>query len=103
MRFAEDLRFSSKDASLLFIYIGLCSTLARIVVGITFDKKWITSMHGVQLSSLTIGLAIALFSLAKTYGHFVVFAVAYGLGNGAFITSIVACFCRAFSSLAKVL
>jgi predicted MFS family arabinose efflux permease len=87
VRFAEDLDISSKDASLLFIYIGICSTISRIVIGQVIDKKWLTALQCVQLCSFTMGVSIVLSSFAKEYSHFVMFAVAFGVTNGGFVTA----------------
>ncbi|KAK3730146.1 hypothetical protein QZH41_016924 [Actinostola sp. cb2023] len=85
--FAKDRNISGSKASLLFIFIGVCSSVSRIMIGKVIDKKWLTSMQGLQLSVFIIGSSLIPFTQAKEYYHFVLFAIFYGLGNGAFIST----------------
>lgn len=87
VRFAKDLNISSKDASYLFIYIGITSTVSRILAGQVIDKKWLTPLQVVRLFSLIMGIAIIVFAFAKEYSHFVIYSVVYGITSGGFITS----------------
>jgi len=49
--------------------------------------KWLTSTQSLQLSSFIIGTSMLPLTQCRAFYHFILFAVYYGIGNGAFITS----------------
>ncbi|KAK3733574.1 hypothetical protein QZH41_000277 [Actinostola sp. cb2023] len=67
IRFAEDRDITSSKSSLLFIYIGVFSTVIRLVVGKLMDKRWLTPLQGVQLSSFTIAQGICELEYGTNY------------------------------------
>lgn len=83
----KDHGIPGSKSSLLFIFIGACSTIARLTMGKINDKDWLSPMQSLQLSAFIIGSSLVPFTQAKEYYHFIIFAVYYGLGNGAFITA----------------
>lgn len=89
MRFAKDLSVSSKKASYLLIAIGLFSSLARVLFGAVLDRKWISPLMGVQLATLLMGISYIVSTQSTNYFHLVLFASAYGITNGLFVTSQV--------------
>ena len=87
MSFAKDRNISASEASLLFIFIGICSGLSKVIIGKVLDNKWLSSIRVLQLSSFIIGSSLLFLTLAKEYYHFILFAIYYGIGNGTFIIS----------------
>ncbi|XP_048585794.1 monocarboxylate transporter 3 [Nematostella vectensis] len=85
VRYAEDLLISGTKASQLFIYMGICSTVFRVFMGRLLDLKWLTPLQGVQVSALIMGLSIIALGSVSSYYHFVIFAVFFGSGSGAFV------------------
>ena len=85
MSFAKDRNISASKASLLFTFIGVCSGLFRVLTGKVLDKKWLSSVRVLQLSSFIVGSSLLFLTQAKQYYHFTLFAICFGLGNGAFI------------------
>lgn len=98
---ANDRNISSTKSSLLFTYIGIFSTIAQIVIGRVIDKRWLTSLQSVQLSSYLLGLTLILFALADTYIYFVVLSVLFGAANGAFVAAQTVFFLTCFGDLKK--
>lgn len=97
--FAKDKQITASKSSLLFIYIGIFSTLSRIVIGKIIERKWLTPIQGVQFSSFLIGISLILFSQAKIYSHFITFAVFYGFANGGYTVSQAVFYMTCFSDL----
>lgn len=52
-----------------------------------------------QLSSFLIGFSLILFTQAKFYFHFVIFAIFYGFGNGAFVVAQSVFYITCFADL----
>ncbi|XP_032228205.2 monocarboxylate transporter 10 isoform X4 [Nematostella vectensis] len=87
VRFGQDLGFPSSKTSLLFIYIGICSTVFRVISGQVISRQWMRPLQAVQLAAFIMGSAMLALPRVSKYGHLVVFAVVYGIANGSFAAS----------------
>lgn len=78
--------------------------LFRPVVGWLCDMKWIDALYIYQLVAGMNGIATLLLPLARSYVHFVVYFIVYGLADGgvgcAVTISILSCFSSKQRSLA---
>jgi len=85
--FSEDLGISAQKASLLFIFIGLASSVARLISGRLCHYKKVNPVFIYQSSMLLAGLSAFVLPFAAKYWHLVAFSVTYGLSDGIFITT----------------
>ena len=83
-----ELGISADSASRLFIFIGLASSLARVVTGRLCDASRVNAMYVHQFGDLLVGIATIVLPLLKSYTGFLLFAVVYGVGDGIFITTM---------------
>ena len=90
MKFSEDNGISAQAASRLFIFIGLASSLARIITGKLCNIKKVNSIFIYQASMLLAALSTLLLQFAATkYWLLIVFSFIYGFSDGIFMTSPV--------------
>ena len=90
MKFSEDNGISAQAASRLFIFIGLASSLARIITGKLCNNKKVNSIFTYQASMLLAALSVFLLQFAATkYWLLIVFSFIYGFSDGIFMTSAV--------------
>ena len=83
-----ELGISADSASRLFIFIGLASSLARVVTGRLCDASWVNTIYVHQFGDLLMGIATIVLPLLKGYTGILLFAVVYGVGDGIFVTTI---------------
>ena len=90
MKYSEDNGISAQAASRLFIFIGLASSLARIITGKLCNIKKVNSIFIYQASMLLAALSVFLLHFAATkYWLLIVFSFIYGFSDGIFMTSAV--------------
>ena len=78
---------SQRSASRLFIFIGLTSSLARILSGKLCNNPTINPLFVYQLSLFIGGVSVLLLPYATKYWALVVFSCAYGASDGIFIST----------------
>ena len=83
-----ELGISADSASRLFIFIGLASSLARVVTGRLCDASRVNVIYVHQFGDLLLGIATIVLPLLKSYTGFLMFAVVYGVCDGIFITTM---------------
>jgi len=88
VKYCLELGISADSASKLFIFIGLASSVARIVVGRLCDISWVNTIYVYQFGDLLVGFMTIALPLIKGYTGILVFAVVYGVGDGIFITTM---------------
>ena len=86
MKYAEDHGITAKAASLLFIFIGLVSSLGKVVAGMLYKNKKVNPIFIHQASLLTLSLCVFLLQFATNYWSLVLFSIVYGFSDGVFIT-----------------
>ena len=86
MKYCEDLGITAQEASRLFIFIGLASSLARPISGRVCNDPRVNPVFIYQSSLLLAGVSAFLLPFATNYWALVVFSVAYGLSDGIFMT-----------------
>lgn len=87
VKYCEDLGFTAQSASRLFIFIGLTSSLARILSGKLCNNPKLNPIFVYQSSLFIGGVSVLLLPLATKYWALVVFSCAYGISDGIFITT----------------
>ncbi|PFX23334.1 monocarboxylate transporter 10-like [Stylophora pistillata] len=87
VNYCEDVGITAQSASRLFIFIGLTSSLARILTGQLCNNPKINSVFVYQSSLFVAGVSVLLLPLATKYWALVVFSCAYGISDGIFITT----------------
>ena len=87
MKFSEDIGITAQEASRLFIFIGLASSIARPVSGRLCNEKSVNPVYIYQASMLLAGLSAFVLPFSAKYWHLIAFSVVYGLSDGVFITT----------------
>ena len=87
VKFSEDINITAQQASRLFIFIGLASSVARLITGKLCNRRNVNPFSIFQASMLIGCLAIFLLPFCTTYWHLIVFSAAYGLSDGIYITT----------------
>ena len=88
VKYCLELGISADLASLLFIFLGLSSCVARIAAGRLCDVRWINAIFIYQFGALLVGFSTLVLPVVRSYKGIAVFAVLYGLGDGIFITTM---------------
>ncbi|XP_032226373.1 monocarboxylate transporter 5-like [Nematostella vectensis] len=88
VKHCEEVGLSSSEASTLFIHIGISSLVGRILSGQIVDAFHISPLKIHQCADFICGGSMLLIWLASDYLSFSVFAVVYGLSNGAYVTTM---------------
>ena len=86
VKFSEDIGITAQEASRLFIFIGIASSMTRLVSGKLCSEKNVNPVYIYQASVLLAGLSTFLLPFSTKYWHLIAFSVAYGLSDGVFIT-----------------
>ena len=87
MKFSEDIGITAQKASRLFIFVGLASSIARLVSGRLCNEKRVNPIYIYQTSMLVAALSAFMLPFSSKYWHLIAFSAAYGLSDGAFITT----------------
>ncbi|RMX40740.1 hypothetical protein pdam_00015936 [Pocillopora damicornis] len=87
VKYCEDLGITAQSASRLFIFIGLTSSLARILSGKLCNSPTINPVFVYQSSLFMGGVSVLLLPYATKYWALVVFSCAYGTSDGIFIST----------------
>ena len=74
MKYAEHRGITAKAASLLFIFIGLVSSLGRVVAGMLYKNKKVNPIFIHQASLLTLSLCVFLLQFTTNYWSLVSFS-----------------------------
>lgn len=82
-----ELGISADSASKLFIFIGVASSVARVVSGRLCDLPCIKTIYVYQFGVLLVGFMTVALPWMKNYIGILVFAVFYGVGDGMFVTT----------------
>ena len=88
MKYCLDLGISADLASRLFIFLGLSSSVARVVTGRICDFTWVNTIYIYQFGALLVGFSIVVLPVIRSYTGIVIFAVIYGIGDGIFVTTM---------------
>ncbi|KAL9954127.1 hypothetical protein ACROYT_G041625 [Oculina patagonica] len=87
VKYSEEQGISSENSSRLLMFFGLASCFARLLSGRVCDLKHINPRFVFQVGSFTAALSTILLPLARSYSHFLVCSVFFGLGGGTTITT----------------
>ena len=87
VKFSEDIGITAQEASRLFIFVGIASSMTRLVSGRLCNEKTVNPVYIYQASVLLAGLSIFLLPFSAKYWHLIAFSVTYGLNDGVFITT----------------
>lgn len=72
--------------------IGVMSLVSSILAGRIMDHKVVDPFHVNQAAAFIMAVSLFFIQLATKYYHFIIFSSFYGLGNGAFRTTIAVLF-----------
>ena len=87
VKYCEDIGISAQKASQLFIFIGLASSVARLMTGRLCNNKRVNPVYVYQSCMVTASLAAFMLPFTTKYWSLIVFSVIYGMSDGVFITS----------------
>ncbi|XP_078351060.1 monocarboxylate transporter 10-like isoform X2 [Oculina patagonica] len=83
-----EIGISADSASKLFIFLGLASSVSRVMTGRLCDIPWINTIFVYQFGNLLVAFMTIALPLLKDYTGILAFAVVYGVGDGIFITTM---------------
>lgn len=83
-----EIGISADSAAKLFIFLGLASTVSRVVTGKLCDIPWVNTIFIYQFGDLLVAFMTIALPLLKDYMGILAFAVVYGVGDGIFITTM---------------
>ena len=88
VKYCLELGISADSASKLFIFIGLTSSVARVVIGRLCDISWVNRIYVYQFGNLLVGFMTVTLPVIRGYTGMLLFALVYGVGDGIFITTM---------------
>ncbi|XP_078352435.1 monocarboxylate transporter 10-like [Oculina patagonica] len=83
-----EIGISADSASKLFIFLGLASSVSRVMTGRLCDIPWVNAIFVYQFGDLLVAFMTIALPLLKDYTGILAFAVVYGVGDGIFITTM---------------
>ncbi|XP_070568503.1 monocarboxylate transporter 10-like [Ptychodera flava] len=86
IKFSELHGVSANDGAMLICYLGIATTIGRIVFGKLCDVTKVNRVYIDQASMLIGGVATLLLPLATEYPWMVVYVVCYGFADSIFTT-----------------
>ena len=78
---------TAQMASRLFIFIGLASSIARVISGRLCNVKSVNPVYIYQVSMMLACVSVSLLPFSTKYWQLIVFSVVYGFSDGIFITT----------------
>lgn len=87
VKYSEELNIPADKASHFYMFLGISSGAARLLIGRLCDVKWVNICYINQLGITLAGLATLLLPLAKSYVFLALYTAVFGFSDGAFITS----------------
>ena len=87
MKYSEEEGVSPDNSPRLLMFYGLTSCIARLLAGRVCDLKCINPYYVFQVGSFTAASSIILLPLARSYIHFLVCSLFFGLGAGTSIAT----------------
>lgn len=87
VKYSEEVGISAQKASRLFIFVGLASSIARLVSGRLCNADRVNAVYIYQASLLLASVSTFLLPFATTYWELILYSAAYGLSDGVFITT----------------
>lgn len=87
VKYSEELNIPADKASHFYMFLGISSGAARLLIGRLCDVKWVNIRYINQLGIALAGLATSLLPLAKSYVSVALYTAVFGFSDGAFITS----------------
>ncbi|XP_068729970.1 monocarboxylate transporter 8-like [Montipora capricornis] len=87
VKYCEDVGISAQNASRLYIYVGLASSVGRLVSGRLCNEDKVNAVYVYQSSLLLAAICAFLLPFATKYEELITFSGVYGLADGIFITT----------------
>ena len=87
VKYCEDIGISAQKRSQLFIYIGLASSVSRLVSGRLCCNERVNPVYIYQSGIVAAGLATFMLHFTTEYWILIAFSVVYGLSDGVFATT----------------
>lgn len=87
MKYSEEQGVSSDNSARLLMFYGLSSCIARLLAGRVCDLTWVNPHYVFQVGNFIAALSIILAPLARSYSHFLVCGLFFGVGAGISIST----------------
>ena len=87
VKYSKEVGISAQKASRLFIFVGLASTLGRLVSGKLCNASRVNAVFIYQSSLLLASIATFLLPLVTKHWELILYSAAYGFSDGVFITT----------------
>ncbi|KAK3753649.1 hypothetical protein QZH41_014755, partial [Actinostola sp. cb2023] len=88
VKYSEELSISPRKGSTLYVFFGAATITSRLISGRLCDVSFIKPRYIHQVGAILSGVSTILLSFAQNYTHLVIFAVFYGLADGAFRVTV---------------
>ena len=87
MKYSEEQGVSPDNSARLLMFYGLASCIARLLAGRVCDLTWVNPHYVFQVGNFIAALSIIFAPLARSYIHFLVCGLFFGLGTGISIST----------------
>jgi len=87
VKYSEEQGVSSDNSARLLMFYGLSSCIARLLAGRVCDLTWVNPHYVFQVGNFIAALSIILAPLARSYSHFLVCGLFFGVGAGISIST----------------
>lgn len=87
IRYCKELGIAAEKGAKLFIVLGSCSCVARLLAGFACNHPRVDTFRVYQVGQFAAGLSAILMTVAPTFKTLSACVALYGLGDGLFYTS----------------
>ena len=87
VKYSKAVGISAQKASRLFIFVGLASTLGRLVSGKLCNASRVNAVFIYQSSLLLASIATFLLPFVTKHWELILYSAVYGFSDGVFITT----------------
>jgi len=87
VKYSEEQGICPDNSAKLLMFYGLSSCIARLLAGRVCDLTWVNSHYVFQVGNFIAALSIIFAPLARSYIHFLVCSLFFGVGAGISIST----------------
>ena len=88
-RCCEILEISQRKVAQIYLTLGLCSCVARVITGRVCEGKWSNARYIYQGAIFIGGISTILLPLATTYTGLMMYIVTYGVVDGVLNVTLI--------------
>ena len=87
VKYSEEQGTSPDNSARLLMFYGLSSCIARLLAGRVCDLTWVNPHYVFQVGNFIAALSVIFAPLARSYIHFLLCGLFFGLGAGISIST----------------